>query len=355
MTDWVFSGISVEIAGENLVLNASSIPAKVLLGAPKRVIKLDEITGIQITGTRPASSQAILVADSDGKSRLPYSTEQAKIAEDFVFVISKIAPNAGNVASSVPLWNLARAGISSEIVGSLGLKKEHIAILGGIASTFEDARANRAARKSADRENPTPRVVEQASTPRATKPPRAKPTPKEPKPSKQKPGKAIIKTLFGLTAITIYDNGFVKIRGNKERLMGISGDAQVASKTGLGRSVATVASVLATPFPAFNLASPNMRGEVYLAITTEKRTHMLKAPPIPESIKAMHGLLAAGNAVIEKRKLESQSQASVAEAGGQIADSQDLYAQLLNLTELHDSGALTDTEFASAKSKLLGS
>lgn len=152
---------------------------------------------------------------------------------------------------------------------------------------------------------------------------------------------------IGLVRIAIYDRGYIKIGNKIERLLSINGDSQIAKKTGLGRSVATLAT-FATPFPAFNLLSPGARGRITLTVVTDKQTRIFSTDMVVEStLKDYEKLRAAGSAVLQRIQLESEPNSA------QSSQADDLALQLKSLSDLHAQGILSDEEFAAAKAKLL--
>lgn len=171
-------------------------------------------------------------------------------------------------------------------------------------------------------------------------------------------GKRVIEEVCAGKTVRIYDKGYVQIFtlfGNSapyEKLLGISGTADVAKKTALGRTLAAGATMGA------NLAlSPNKRGDLYLSISTGQKVHMIhESPPTERSMKAMHKLVTAGQAVLEataalhvttEPSQSSQDQPRQNAGGSSLAD------ELAKLAALRDSGVLTEDEFQVAKSRLL--
>lgn len=148
--------------------------------------------------------------------------------------------------------------------------------------------------------------------------------------------------------IGIYANGYVGIGRNFEKLLGISGETQVLRKTGIGRSAATAATVLFTPFPGFNLLSPGQRGRISLVIVTDRTTHLFSTEQVHESaVQNYEGLLSAGKAIIKV------SQSTTLMQNVPASSENDLGGQLKQISELHAQGILSDDEFAAAKAKLL--
>lgn len=181
---------------------------------------------------------------------------------------------------------------------------------------------------------------------------------KKQKPEKKKPvkqsetehGKKLASELIqdgiGIIRVTVYEDGYVRLGDQIEKLVSVSGDAQISQKTGLGRSVATVATMF-TPFPAFNLLSPNARGRAALSFVTDKQVKVISTTYVDKSVlDKFEKLRAAAAAAI----LANTPQ----EAEGTSSGGNDLGQQLRQLGELHQQGMLTDEEFASAKAKLIG-
>lgn len=178
--------------------------------------------------------------------------------------------------------------------------------------------------------------------------------------SKKDYGRKVASEVFAaglkIARIAIFDQGYVQIGSKVHKLLGISSDAAISRKSGIGRSVATLAT-LGTPFPGFNLLSPSQRGYVSLTITTDTDTHIFQSEiPDNSTIKSVQKLVTAGNAVLDAQRQRSNSaalqhqQPIVVQAG----DASDLGTQLKSISDLHAQGILTDEEFIAAKAKLLG-
>lgn len=148
-----------------------------------------------------------------------------------------------------------------------------------------------------------------------------------------------------LVRVTVFEDGYVKIGNKVEKLVSVSGDAQIIQKTGLGRSVATVATMF-TPFPAFNLLSPNARGRAALSLVTDKGVKVISTSYVDRGVLDIYEKLrAAAAAAIQAN--------APAEFVGDSSASKDLGEQLKQLAELHQQGVLSDEEFAAAKAKLI--
>lgn len=162
----------------------------------------------------------------------------------------------------------------------------------------------------------------------------------------EKYGRQVALEVCAGRTVKIYEKGYVRVgvlgTGDFEKLLGISGASNAVSKTAVGRGLAFVA----TGGWSYML-TPKNRGKLQLTIITEKKTHKLSVqPPTDGDIKAMNALEAAGNAVLDMQaRAESR-------AGGSSEPA--LPEQLAQLAALRDSGALSESEFAAAKSRLLG-
>jgi hypothetical protein len=149
---------------------------------------------------------------------------------------------------------------------------------------------------------------------------------------------------FAFHSIRIYQNGFVRIKKpfggtSFERLIGIDASSDVARKSGLGRGVGAVATM------GLSLAKSNKKGDVYLAITTNVKTHLLHAdPPTAMNLNTLKRLEAAGNAVIRARD-------------GQLAPpvtEQTTAEKLRDLEKLRADGLVSADEYDELRAKLLG-
>jgi hypothetical protein len=161
---------------------------------------------------------------------------------------------------------------------------------------------------------------------------------------------ALIQNGILATNVSIYDEGFVKIGGRYEELLGILGDTAVSKKSAIERGIGIVASAAVTPFPGINLLLPGQRGRISLTIITDKKTHVLSTDQVHETaVRDYQKLLGAGQAVLQQIQLRTMAGIAPATSSG------DLGAQLKQLSDLHAQGVLSDDEFAAAKGKLLGS
>jgi len=145
--------------------------------------------------------------------------------------------------------------------------------------------------------------------------------------------------------VSLHSKGYVSgICNPPEKLIAITGSADVAKKSGLGRGLGIVATGGLSTFGS------NMRGDVYVTIVTNVKTHtihidMKSQPSGQNPVGEMHKLLATGEALL------AQNTATAVTAP---TPSTDLATQLSNLSDLHKSGVLSDAEFNAAKAKILG-
>jgi hypothetical protein len=154
----------------------------------------------------------------------------------------------------------------------------------------------------------------------------------------------LIQSGVALRWVTIYDKGYVKVKGNYEKIRGISGDVGINKKTGIGRGVVAIATV------GLNLAlTSSQRGRIHLTIVTDAQTHSFSTDQVSDSaIKSYQTLLGAGTAIMEMLKQQDESFGSAKNANIDVAE------QIRQLSGFLDQGILSETEFAAAKAKLLG-
>lgn len=154
----------------------------------------------------------------------------------------------------------------------------------------------------------------------------------------------LIQSGVSLRWVTIYDKGYVKVKGNYEKIRGVSGDVGINKKTGIGRGVVAVATV------GLNLALSNsQRGRIHLTIVTDVQTHSFSTDQVSDSaIKSYQTLLGAGTAILEMLKQKDDSFGSAQNSNLDVAE------QIRQLSGFLDQGILSETEFAAAKAKLLG-
>ena len=160
--------------------------------------------------------------------------------------------------------------------------------------------------------------------------------------------------------VRIYEKGYVRVSGVFlkdgavfEKLIAIESSADVAKKTALGRTIMFGATM------GLNMLTPDKRGDIYLTIATDRKTHMLHmSPPTDRDLKAMHKIATAGQGVLDS--VARQSPNSYGESGPvSSAQSQtsvphnSVIDELTKLVALRDAGALTDDEFTAIKADLM--
>lgn len=145
-----------------------------------------------------------------------------------------------------------------------------------------------------------------------------------------------------MASVTIYQKGYIRVKGATEKLVAISATDGTVTKSALGRGLGAVAT------GGLNMYGSKLRGQAYLIIATDQRslTIHLEAPS-PKEISDLHRIVAAGQAAID-------ANANISTATPNSSNSQSsLSEQLQQLVDLHEAGALTDDEFTSAKARLL--
>lgn len=171
-------------------------------------------------------------------------------------------------------------------------------------------------------------------------------------------GGKVLDETFGLKRVRLYEKGFVRLTMNPlgggafEKILKVAGEANVQSKTGVGRFAAGVLTL------GNNLlVTGNKRGSVYLTIVTDRDTHQLKADassPFPESdIKAMHKIVNTAESLISGQKPSVALNASPSPTPEHLSTSIDLGSELEKLSALFSKGLISPEEFAQAKAKLL--
>ena len=174
-------------------------------------------------------------------------------------------------------------------------------------------------------------------------------------------GRKVIEEMCAGKWVRLYDKGFVRVSGLFlkdraifEKLTAISSSADVAKKTALGRII-----MFNLTMGLNVLTTPNMRGDFYLTINTDRTTHMLhSSPPTEEDLKAMHKITTAGQGVLDsiERQLlvENSRNASIATVSSQpVAPQASIIDELTKLVALRDAGALSEDEFSAMKSQLM--
>lgn len=157
------------------------------------------------------------------------------------------------------------------------------------------------------------------------------------------------------TTLRIYQDGtfstagILSVHSTPERLVSLSYDVDsMRRKSTTGRGVAAVLT------SGFSLAAANNRGVLYVTVTgavTGTKTYRTKNPS-NSLLSSVRSLQAAAQAATTSAAAQNDPGPHT-EHSTQPGD-RDIAAQLASLAQLHTSGALSDDEFAAAKSKLLG-
>lgn len=170
-------------------------------------------------------------------------------------------------------------------------------------------------------------------------------------------GKEVCQGAFALKTVRIYSRGYVKIapvmlgkNARYERLLSIEYSGDVQKKTGPGRVGAAVVTGGANL-----LLTPNKRGDVYLTITTDQKTHVLREdPPNAMSIRSARQLAAAGANVIAQMANEGPENSMVVRAPSTTEAARSVTERLDELMKLHKNGMISETEYQGLRTKLLG-
>lgn len=168
-------------------------------------------------------------------------------------------------------------------------------------------------------------------------------------------GEVILTAKFGLLKkVSLHSKGYISGLGPKpEKLLAISGDANVTKKSGLGRGLGAMVTLPLSGFTMSNLDGSNMRGDVYITIVTEIKTHtihidMQNQMSGQNPVGEMQKLVTTGEALIKRLSSSPEVSAPVQQP------SADLASQLSNLNQLFQQGALSEAEFNAAKARILG-
>lgn len=156
-----------------------------------------------------------------------------------------------------------------------------------------------------------------------------------------------------LRSVSLHSKGYVSgICPTPEKLLAISGEANVVRKSALGRGLGAAISLPLSGFTISNLDSNELRGDVYITIVTEVKTHSIhidlaKQPAGVNPVGEMQKLVTAGEALL------STLQKSTPHGEPEIRRQSDLAGQLSQLNQLFESGVLSQTEFEVAKKKII--
>jgi hypothetical protein len=291
MKTWEFEKFRFELDETEFRVFADSFGAKLVLANKSRVLKLSEVSSINLTpiGGAFASGLGLLdFSDTYAVTKIAFKKKSAAIAEEIFTALSEACPSA--------VAQIKEAKVEDKAAKANAKEEERAAALGQYG---------------------------------------------------RKICGEVIQNGILMSRVSIYEKGYVKIGSNFEKLRHASGETFVNKKTGLGRSVATLAT-FATPLPGFNLFSPGQRGRISLTLITDQGTRNFSTDQVHESaVRNYERLLGAAKSVI------GQSDDGEAVLKKLLSNTSDLSSQLKNLSELHAQGALTDKEFAKAKAKLI--
>jgi ribosomal protein L7/L12 len=164
---------------------------------------------------------------------------------------------------------------------------------------------------------------------------------------------------FAARTIRLYSNGYVQIgifakNASFEKLLGISGSANVAKKTGIGRAAGALLTGGA------NLLTSNKRGDVYLTIITDTKTYAFDETPGIDGIQRMNKLVTAGESILKGISFGNSVQPAEVQQNlngnhtEQKTSVDDLLRKLQQLGDLHASGVVSETEFDQLKEQIMG-
>ena len=164
-------------------------------------------------------------------------------------------------------------------------------------------------------------------------------------------GRKVLDEVCAGRRVRLYENCYVRVAyvgGEFEKLLGVSGTADVAKKTALGRTLAAGASL------GLSLLSPNKRGDMYLTITTDRKTHQMHmSPPTELELKSMHKISTTAAALLSSEISLQHDPSAVTRAPLEQGAPVSIADELKKLTELLSQGMITEEEFVLAKSKIL--
>ena len=172
-------------------------------------------------------------------------------------------------------------------------------------------------------------------------------------------GRLVMSSTFAARTIRLYSNGYVQIgifakNASFEKLLGISGSANVAKKTGIGRSAGALLTGGA------NLLTSNKRGDVYLTIITDTKTYAFDETPGIDGIQRMNKLVTAGESILKGISFGNSVQPVEVQQNlngnhtEQKTSVDDLLRKLQQLGDLYASGVVSETEFDQLKEQIMG-
>ena len=172
-------------------------------------------------------------------------------------------------------------------------------------------------------------------------------------------GRLVMSSTFAARTIRLYSNGYVQIgifakNASFEKLLGISGSANVAKKTGIGRAAGALLTGGA------NLLTSNKRGDVYLTIITDTKTYAFDETPGIDGIQRMNKLVTAGESILKGISFGNSVQPVEVQQNlngnhtEQKTSVDDLLRKLQQLGDLYASGVVSETEFDQLKEQIMG-
>lgn len=240
------------------------------------------------------------------------------------------------------LNSTSTAGVNNTVLETLATQRERGQFDAGRSLTKEERRADKSRRK------------EEAEVVRAEQERR----------DHERCGDLIEKQSVSLKTIAIFSKGYVRVGGFMglgsapyEKLFAIEDSTDIQKKTGLGRTLMAGATLGA------NLAlTPNKRGDAYLTIVTEVRSHAIHVEtPNAMQLKAIKSVAAAGRAVIAQHAgapLPHDPTTDVSALDAPPATAQEPATlgpadKLREYASLHEQGLLTDDEYQSLRAKII--
>jgi hypothetical protein len=165
-------------------------------------------------------------------------------------------------------------------------------------------------------------------------------------------GRTVLDETCAGKRVRLYENCYVRVSyiagGEFEKLLGVSGTADVAKKTALGRTLAAGATM------GFSLLSSNKRGDMYLTITTDRKAHQMHmSPPTELELKSMHKISTTASSLLSLEISRQHDLSAVTGVPLEPGSPVSIADELKKLTELLSQGLITEEEFVLAKSKIL--
>lgn len=177
-------------------------------------------------------------------------------------------------------------------------------------------------------------------------------------------GTCVYDGMFGSKTVRIYDKGYVRVaflalgsRAPFERLIDIETSVDVQKKTGVGRAVGAAFTL------GVNLASSNKRGDIWITVITDGRTHMLhEDPPNAFNIAQAKKISGIGQSVVHRASMlppGDHDQSPLRVESPPLDDSQpqpgevDMADRLRRLNSLLAEGLISEDEYERKRTRLL--